>query len=51
MKAAIITQEAHLSGTSGHLLRDQRRIELADLNQEVADLAARIHKNFEGLGI
>ncbi len=45
MKAAIITQEAHLSGTSGHLLRDRRHIELADLNHEAAELAAKIQKN------
>ena len=32
-------------------LRDQRHVELADLNQEAAALAKKIQKNFEGLGV
>jgi hypothetical protein len=32
-------------------LRDQRHVELADLNQEAGALAKQIQKNFEGLGV
>ena len=32
-------------------LRDQRHVELADLNQEAAALAKKIQKNFEELGV
>jgi hypothetical protein len=32
-------------------LRDQRHVELADLNQEAVGLAKTIQKNFEGLGV
>jgi hypothetical protein len=32
-------------------LRDQRHVELADLNQEAVALAKKIQKNFEELGV
>ena len=51
VKTAIIMQATRLSRTSGYFLRDQRSIDLADLNPESTALAAKIQENFEEIGI